>query len=118
MSTDQPSWATAPAVHLPESTSEMFVYQPQGDVDSTWMTVTLDWDFCPLRVEMFTPDDQYLQLRLTSANYDHSMRLDEGSCIDLEFASVQQRAAFFRMILELADWIKEHHTNEHSTGNR
>jgi hypothetical protein len=28
MSTDQPSWMTAEAIHLPESTSEMFIYQP------------------------------------------------------------------------------------------
>ena len=107
--TDQPSWMTAPAVHLPESTSEMFVYQPQGDVDSMWLNVVVDWDFCPLRLEMFTPDDQEINLGLSSAKYDHRMRLDEGSCIDLEFANIPQRAAFFRMIVELADWIKELH---------
>jgi hypothetical protein len=57
MSTDQPSWVTAPAIHLPESTSEMFVYQPQGDVDAMWMNVIVDNDY-PLKLELFTPDDQ------------------------------------------------------------
>ena len=57
MSTNKPSWMTAEAIHLPESTSEMFVYQPQGDVDAMWMNVILDNDY-PLKLELFTPDDQ------------------------------------------------------------
>ena len=111
MSTDQPSWMTAEAIHLPESTSEMFIYHPVDDVDAMWMTVTTDWDFCPLRVELFTPDDQEVGLRLTARALDLQFTVPEGSCLDLDFANVAQRKAFFAMILELADWIKEHHTN-------
>jgi hypothetical protein len=110
--TDQPSWVTAPAVHLPESTSEIFVYQPQGDVDSMWLTAVADCGGNPLRLEFFTPDDGEIDLRITGRKYDQQIRLDEGSTIDLDFATPAQRAAFFRMILELADWIKEHHTDE------
>ena len=110
--TDQPSWVTAPAVHLPESTSEIFVYQPQGDVDAMWATVTLDWDFCPLRVELFMPDDGELGIELTSQKHNIKLAMPEGSCLDLELNNVMQRKAFFRMILELADWIKEHHSDE------
>ena len=112
MSTNKPSWMTAEAIHLPESTSEMFVYQPQGDVDAMWMTVTTDWDFCPLRVELFTPDDGEIGIELTSQKYNIKLAMPEGSCLDLELNNVMQRKAFFRMILELADWIKEHHTND------
>ena len=111
MSTDQPSWVTAPAIHLPESTSEMFVYQPQGDVDAMWATVIIDNDW-PLKVELFTPDDQEMGLRLTARTLDLQFTVPEGSCLDLDFANVMQRKAFFRMILELADWIKEHHAND------
>jgi hypothetical protein len=110
MSTNKPSWMTAEAIHLPESTSEMFVYQPQGDVDAMWMNVIVD-EYCPLKLELFTPDDQELGLHLTARDYDLQLKLAEGSCIDLDFANIAQRDAFFRMILELADWIKEHHTN-------
>jgi hypothetical protein len=38
MSTNKPSWMTAEAIHLPESTSEMFVYQPVGDLDRAMKT--------------------------------------------------------------------------------
>jgi hypothetical protein len=34
MSTNKPSWMTAEAIHLPESTSEMFVYHPVDDLDA------------------------------------------------------------------------------------
>jgi len=105
--TDQPSWATAPAVHLPESTSEMFVYQPQGDVDAVWATVVTDADY-PLKVELFTPDNQEMGLRLTARALDIQLAIPEGSALDLEFANIPQRDAFFRMVLELAHWIKEH----------
>ena len=114
MPTNQPSWMTAGVIHLPESTSEMFVYQPQGDVDSMWMNVIVDNDY-PLKIELFTPDDQELGLRLTARDYDIQLKLAEGSCIDLDFANQPQRAAFFRMILELADWIKEHGHGDLST---
>ena len=116
MSTDQPSWVTAPAIHLPESTSEMFIYHPVDDVDAVWATVIVDNDY-PLKLELFTPDDQELGLRVTGRRYDHTITLDEGSALDLDFANVAQRKAFFAMIVELADWIKEHHSDEHSTGN-
>ncbi len=107
--TDQPSWMTAPAVRLPESTSEMFIYEPQGDLSSMWMNVIVNCDGNPLRVELFMPDDGELDLRITGRRYDQQVRLDEGSAIDLDFATPAQRDAFFRMIVELADWIKEHH---------
>jgi hypothetical protein len=35
-----------------------------------------------------------------------------AAALDLDFANIPQRKAFFRMVLELADWIKEHHTND------
>jgi hypothetical protein len=89
----------------------MFVYQPQGDVDAMWATVIIDNDW-PLKVELFTPDNQEMGLRLTARTLDFQFTVPEGSCLDLDFANVMQRKAFFRMILELADWIKEHHTNE------
>ena len=111
MSTNKPSWMTAEAIHLPESTSEMFVYQPQGDVDAMWMNVIVDNDW-PLKVELFTPDDQEMGLRLTARTLDLQFTVPEGSCLDLDFANVMQRKAFFRMIVELADWIKEHHSDE------
>jgi len=110
--TDQPSWMTAPAVHLPESTSEMFVYQPQGDVDSMWLTVAVDCGDGPLRLEFFTPDHGALVLNLNSMTYEHRMTLDEGSTLDIDFCTPEHRAAFFRMVLELADWIKEHHDGD------
>ena len=113
--TDQPSWMTAPAVRLPESTSEMFVYQPQGDVDSMWLNVVVDCDGNPLRLEFFTPDDGELDLRITGRKYDQQVRLDEGSTLDLDFATPAQRKAFFRMVLELAHWIKEHGHGDLST---
>ena len=116
--TNQPSWITAPAVHLPESTSEMFVYQPQGDVNSMWLTVAVECEGNPLRLEFFTPEDGEICVTMTGRKHDLSLWVDEGSSIDFDFANPAQRRAFFRMILELADWIKEHHTNEHSTGNR
>jgi RNAse (barnase) inhibitor barstar len=111
MSTDQPSWATAEYMHMPVSTSEMFIYHPVDDVDAVWATVIVDNDY-PLKLELFTPDDQELGLRVTGRRYDHTITLDEGSALDLDFANVAQRKAFFRMVLELADWIKEHHTND------
>lgn len=112
MPTDKPSWMTAQAIHLPESTSDMFIYHPVDDHDATWLTVVVDYECCPLKLELFTPDDGPLGLRLTARSYDHQMRLDEGSSIDLSFDNPVQRAAFFRMILELADWIKEHHDED------
>ena len=109
--TDKPSWMTAEYMHMPVSTSEMFLYQPVGDVDAVWATVVTDEDY-PLRVELFTPDDQEMGLRLTARTLDFQSTVPEGSCINLDFANPLQRAAFFRMILELADWIKEHHSDE------
>ena len=53
-----------------------------------------------------------LDLRITGRKYDQQVRLDEGSTLDLDFATPAQRKAFFRMIVELADWIKEHHSDE------
>jgi hypothetical protein len=41
-----------------------------------------------------------------------TITLDEGSALDLDFANIPQRDAFFRMVLELADWIKEHHADD------
>ena len=108
MSTNKPSWMTAEAIHLPESTSEMFVYQPAGDLDAVWATVVTDEEY-PLKVELFTPDDQEMGLRLTARTLDFHFTVPEGSALDLDFANIPQRDAFFRMILELADWIKEHH---------
>lgn len=93
---------------MPVSTSEMFVYQPVGDVDAVWATVITDNDW-PLKVELFTPDDQEMGLRLTARTLDFQYTVPEGSCINLDFANPMQRKAFFRMVLELADWIKEHH---------
>jgi hypothetical protein len=112
--TDQPSWMTASAVHLPESTSEMFVYQPVGDVDSMWLTAAVDCGDGPLRLEFFTPDHGPLVLWLKGGHrtYEHRMYLNEGSALNIDFATPAQRAAFFRMIVELADWIKEHHSDE------
>ena len=110
MSTNKPSWMTAEAIHLPESTSEMFVYQPVGDLDAVWATVVTEEEY-PLKVELFTPDDQKMGLRLTARTLDFHFTVPEGSALDLEFANIAQRDAFFRMVLELADWIKEHHTN-------
>jgi hypothetical protein len=110
MSTNKPSWMTAEAIHLLESTSEMFVYHPVGDLDAVWMTVIVDNDY-PLKLELFTPDDQEMGLRLTAPTLDFLCAVPEGSALDLEFANIAQRDAFFRMVLELADWIKEHHTN-------
>jgi len=112
MTEKKTSWMHMLPMHLPESTSEIFVYQPQGDVDSMWLTAAVDCGDGPLRLEFFTPDDGEIDLRLTGRKYDQQIRLDEGSTIDLDFATPAQRAAFFRMILELADWIKEHHTDE------
>jgi hypothetical protein len=106
--TNQPSWMTAEYMHMPVSTSEMFVYQPVGDVDAVWATVATDEDY-PLRVELFTPDDQEIGLRLTARTLEFQYTVPEGSCINLDFANIPQRDAFFRMIVELADWIKEHH---------
>jgi hypothetical protein len=112
MTEKKTSWMHMLPMHLPESTSEIFVYQPQGDVDSMWLTAVADCGGNPLRLEFFTPDDGEIDLRITGRKYDQQIRLDEGSTIDLDFATPAQRAAFFRMILELADWIKEHHTDE------
>lgn len=109
--TDQPSWMTAGAIHLPESTSEMFLYHPIDDVNAMWVTVIVDSDH-PLRIEFFTPDDQELGLRVTGRRYDHTITLDEGSAFDLNFANVAQRRAFFKMVVELADWIKERHADD------
>jgi hypothetical protein len=97
MSTDQPSWVTAAAaIHLPESTSEMFVYQPQGDVDAMWATVIIDND-CPLKLELFTPDDQELGLRPDGAGrYDLQLTVAEGSCLDLDFANVAAARGLLR----------------------
>ena len=95
---------------MPVSTSEMFVYQPVGDLDAVWATVVTDEEY-PLKVELFTPDDQEMGLRLTARTLDFHFTVPEGSALDLDFANIPQRDAFFRMVLELADWIKEHHTN-------
>jgi hypothetical protein len=111
MSTNKPSWMTAEAIHLPESTSEMFVYHPVDDLDAVWMTVIVDNDY-PLKLELFTPDDQEMGLRLTARTLDFLCAVPEGSALDLDFATPAQRKAFFRMIVELADWIKEHHSDE------
>ena len=108
--TDKPSWMTADYMYMPVSTSEMFVYHPVDDLDAVWMTVIVDNDY-PLKVELFTPDDQKMGLRLTARTLDFHFTVPEGSALDLEFANIAQRDAFFRMVLELADWIKEHHTN-------
>ena len=105
--TDQPSWMTAEYMYMPVSTSEMFVYQPVDDVDAVWATVVTDADY-PLKVELFTPDNQEMGLRLTSRTLDFQFTVPEGACLDLEFANTLQRDAFFRMVLELAHWIKEH----------
>jgi hypothetical protein len=43
----------------------MFIYHPVDDVDAVWMTVIVDNDY-PLKLELFTPDDQELGLRLTA----------------------------------------------------
>jgi len=108
MTEKKTSWMHMHPMHLPESTSEVFIYQPQCDVDSMWLNVVVNCDGNPLRLEFFTPDDGELDLRITGRKYDQQIRLDEGGAIDLDFATPAQRDAFFRMILELADWIKEH----------
>ena len=108
MTEKKTSWMHMMPIHLPESTSEVFVYHPVDDLDAVWMTVIVDNDY-PLKLELFTPDDQELGLRVTGRRYDHTITLDEGSALDLDFANVAQRKAFFAMIVELADWIKEHH---------
>ena len=111
MSTNKPSWMTADYMYMPVSTSEMFVYQPVGDLDAVWATVVTEEEY-PLKVELFTPDDQKMGLRLTARTLDFHFTVPEGSALDLEFANIAQRDAFFRMVLELADWIKEHHADE------
>jgi len=110
MTEKKTSWMHMMPIHLPESTSEVFVYHPVDDLDAVWMTVIVDNDY-PLKLELFTPDDQKMGLRLTAPTLDFLCAVPEGSALDLEFANIAQRDAFFRMVLELADWIKEHHTN-------
>jgi hypothetical protein len=112
MTEKKTSWMHMMPIHLPESTSEVFIYQPQRDVGSMWLNVVVNCDGNPLRLEFFTPDDGELDLRITGRKYDQQIRLDEGGAIDLDFATPAQRKAFFRMIVELADWIKEHHSDE------
>lgn len=110
---NQPPWATYPSIHMPESTSEMFIYYPVGDHDATWLTAVVDYDdLCPLRLELFTPDNGPIGLSMSGRGYDHQMRLDEGSSVNLSFVNVDQRKAFFRLVVELAAWIKEHHSDE------